>query len=330
MKQKWGNSCWQYFRASMWTELWLCKFQIAIGCVGLGVFLTLPCLSLASSLREKSHSEPTRGSVADGARPNKLTDMWVTAEGSVPFGEETTYGDAKTRSREYARRAAVQQAVGTFVQSKSLVYNFQLAEDLVQTSVRGLIVQEDILQEGVQSIGSAGKSMGLMYVTKIRAKVRPVPMERKETITMKVSLNKALFVDGEEMSIHVTTDQDAFLHIFNVGQDDSVTVLFPNKYANDNHIAANAGLVFPDDSQKAAGIRLRVFVPQTSQGGPDRIKVIATAKKIDLVKGKFPEGAFRVYPGKDSSLITDLLKELALLDESEWAEATVAYEVKEK
>ena len=314
----------------MWAKLWFWKYRLVIGCLGVGIFLPLPCPILASPLREKSHSEPTLGSVAAGAQPNKLTDIWVTVEGSVAFGEETTYGDAKTRSREYARRAAVQQAVGTFVQSKSLVYNFQLAEDLVQTSVRGLIVQEDVLQEGVQSIVSTGKSMVLIYFTKMRAQVRPVPMERKGTIAVKVSLNKTLFVDGEEMSIQVITNQDTFLHIFNVGQDDSVTVLFPNKYVNDNHVAANAGLVFPDDSQKSSGIRLRVFVPQTSQRGPDRIKVIATTKKIDLGKGKFPEGGFRVYPGKDSSLITDLLKELAVLDESEWAEATVAYEVKDK
>lgn len=330
MNQERDNSGRQYLRTSMWAELWFWKYRIAIGCLSIGVFLTVPCPSLASPFRESSHSEPTLGSVAYVSQPNKLTDIWVTVEGSVAFGEETTYGDAKAKSREYARRAAVQQAVGTFVQSKSVVYNFQLAEDLVQTSVRGLIVQEDVLQEGVQSIVSTGKSMALMYITKMRAKVRPIPMERKGTITMKVALNKAVFVDGEEMSIQVTTDQDAFLHIFNVGQDDSVTVLFPNKYVTDNRVAANAGLVFPDDSQKSAGIRLRVFVPQTSQRGLDRIKVIATAKQIDLGKGKFPEGAFRVYPGKDSSLITDLLKELAVLDESEWAEATVAYEVKEK
>lgn len=314
----------------MHRELWAWKCRTAIGCYGLAVLLTLPFPSLASSTQEKSPSESARGSVSDGARPNTLSDIWVTVEGSVPFGEETTYGDAKAKSREYARRAAVQQAVGTFVQSKSVVYNFQLAEDLIRTSVRGLIVEENILQEGVQSVGLAGKSMGLMYVTKIKAKVRPVPMERKGTITVNIRLNKTLFVDGEEMAIHVTANQDVFLHIFNVGQDDSVTVLFPNKYATDNHIAANADLVFPDDSQKDKGVRLRVFVPQTSRRGLDRIKVIAAAKKIDLVKGKFPEGAFREYPGKDSSLITDLLKELAVLDESEWAEATVAYEVQEK
>ena len=318
MKERLGNSSRQYFRASMYPKQLVWKYRTTIGYFGLAVLLTLPCHSLASSSLENS------------ARPNKLTDIWVTAEGSVAFGEETTYGDAKAKSREYAQRAAIQQAVGTFVQSKSIVYNFQLAEDLVQTSVRGLIVQEDVLQEGVQSVVSTGKSVALMYITKIRAKVRPVSMERKGTITMKVSLNKTLFMDGDEMSIQVTTNQDVFLHIFNVGQDDSVTVLFPNKYVNDNHVAANAGFVFPEESQKSSGIRLRVFVPQTSQRGLDRIKVIAAAKKIDLVKGKFPEGAFREYPGKDSSLITDLLKELAVLDESEWAEATVAYDVQEK
>lgn len=328
MKQ--DNSRRQHWGASIWAELLVLNYRIAIAGLGIGIFLTLPCPSLASPLKEKSNSEPTLGSVAYVSQPNKLTDIWVIVEGSVPFGDETTYGDAKVRSRENARRAAIQQAVGTFVQSKSVVYNFQLAEDLIRTSLRGLIVEELILQEGVQSVGLAGKSVGLMYVTKIKAKVRPVPMERKGTITVNVKLNKTLFVDGEEMAIHVTANQDVFLHIFNVGQDDSVTVLFPNKYATDNHIAANADLVFPDDSQKAKGIRLRVFVPQTSRRGLDRIKVIAAAKKIDLVKGKFPEGAFREYPGKDSSLITDLLKELAVLDESEWAEATVAYEVHEK
>jgi hypothetical protein len=314
----------------MYAELWGFNNRTAIGCLGLAILLMLPGHGFASSSQDKSYSEPTRAVSSAEPRPNKLSDIWVTVEGSVPFGDETTYGDAKIRSRENARRAAVQQAVGTFVQSKSVVYNFQLAEDLIRTSVRGLIVEENILQEGVQSIGSAGKSMGLMYVTKIKAKVRPVPMERKGTITVNIRLNKTLFVDGEEMAIHVTANQDVFLHVFNVGQDDSVTVLFPNKYVTDNHIAANADIVFPDDSQKAEGIRLRVFLPQTSRGGLDRIKVIATAKRIDLVKGKFPEGAFREYPGKDSSLITDLLKELAVLDESEWAEATVAYEVKEQ
>ena len=50
-------------------------------------------------------------------------------------------------------------------------------------------------------------------------------------------------------------------------------------------------------------------------------------KKRDLVKAKFREGVFQVYEGKDTGLMTDLLRELALLEDADWAEATVAYEV---
>jgi len=39
-------------------------------------------------------------------------------------------------------------------------------------------------------------------------------------------------------------------------------------------------------------------------------------------------GLFEVYPGKDTALVTDLLRELSVLDESEWAETTLPYEVR--
>lgn len=60
----------------------------------------------------------------------------------------------------------------------------------------------------------------------------------------------------------------------------------------------------------------------------EKIKVIATTKQIDLMKGKVREGVYQVYAGKDTALVTDLLKELSLLDEAEWAEMTVLYEVR--
>ena len=58
--------------------------------------------------------------------------------------------------------------------------------------------------------------------------------------------------------------------------------------------------------------------------------MIATTQKIDQIKGKFPEGIFWVYSGRDMGRVTELLKELAMLDERDWAEATVGYEVREK
>jgi len=298
--------------------------------LGVGIFLVLSCATSAFSWERETDSHGIFSLANDRSRSEKLADVWVTAEGSVPFGEDTTLGDAKRRSRDHARRAAVQQAVGTFVQSQSIVYNFQLAEDLVQTTVRGFIVEEQVLQEGTQTVGAEGSRMGLMYVTKLKARVKPVHAERKGNIAVKTSLNKAIFTDGEEMEIRVTVNRDIYLHAFSVGQDDSVTVLFPNKYVTDNFVLAQKDFVFPNESHKMGGLRLRVFSTKTSKNGIERIKVIGTTKRIDLIKGKFPEGTFRVYSGNETGLVTDLLKELAMLDESDWAEATVAYEVREK
>jgi hypothetical protein len=179
-------------------------------------------------------------------------------------------------------------------------------------------------------VGLQGDRTGLMYVTKLRARIKPVRGEHKGDIAVKASLNKSIFTDGEEMEIRTSVNRDVYLHIFSIGQDDSVTVIFPNKHENGNLIPAHKDFIFPTEFHKASGIELRVFSAKTSQTSIERIKVIATTQKIDLIKGKFPEGIFRVYSGRDMGLVTEFLKELAMLDERDWAEATVGYEVREK
>lgn len=302
-------------------------YMLSLGSLSLSFSILTMGLSDPAIAEDHSNRIGIQGLPFPTARATTSQDIRVTAEGSVPFGEETTLGEAKVKSLEYARRSALQQAVGTFVQRKSVVYNFQLAEDLVQTTVRGVIVGEEVLWEGPQEIRAPGKPMALVYVTKIRASIRPVGLERKNTIALKASLNRARFTAGEEMNIRVFSDQDVFLHVFSVGQDDTVSVLLPNRFSKDNQVPAKTEFVFPSEPQKAKGLHLRVFPPKTAKTGYDRVKIIATTKDLDLIKGKFKEGIFMEYPGKDSALITELIKELALLDESEWGEVTITYEV---
>ena len=236
--------------------------------------------------------------------------------------------EAKARSRDEARRKAIEQAVGTFVKGQTVVYNSQVADDLVRSIVRGLIVEEQIQGEGLREIGQGAGQTALQYATKLRAKVKPIRSEHRGDFAVKAALNKSFFQDGEEMQITAIPTRDAYIHIFSVGQDDTVTVLYPNRFVADGFVAAEKALVFPDEAQRMLGLRLRVFPPQGSKKGMEKIKLIATTKKIDLTKGTIREGVFQVYIGKDSALVTDLLKELARLDESEWAEATVPYEIR--
>jgi hypothetical protein len=254
--------------------------------------------------------------------------IWVSVEGVVPFGSDTTLGEAKSRSRDEARRKAIEQAVGVFVKGRTTIYNAQVADDLVQSLVRGIILEEQVIEEGVRQFETGTGPKALQYATRLRAKVKAVRVERRENFAVKAELNKTVFSPREEMQIRVVSTKDVYLHIFNIGQDDAVTVLLPNRYARANFVTAQKIFIFPDDELRNAGIRLKVFPPAGTMKAIEKIKLLATTKPIDLTQGKIQEGMFQVYPGQDAVLATDLIKMLSLLDESEWTEVTVPYEVR--
>ena len=253
--------------------------------------------------------------------------VWVIAEAVVQLADAMTVQEARSRSRNEARRKAIEKAVGIFVKGKTVVYNHVLAEDLVQSIVRGILTDEQVLEEGIREVGQQANERVTLYATKLKARVRPVQAERKAEFLLKVELNQTVFREGEEVEIRVSSGDDVYLHLFSIGQDDAVTVLFPNRFSQDTLIRAGQPFVFPDDSQRAMGIRLRVFPPAGAKRAMERIKVIATRKKRDFIKAKFREGVFQVYEAKETGLVTDLLRELALLEDADWAEATVPYEV---
>ncbi len=255
--------------------------------------------------------------------------IWVQAEGVVSFAEDTTVAEAKARSRDEARRKAVEKAVGVFVKGQTVVYNAQVADDLVRSLVRGIVIEEQTLEEGIRQLDTdPAAPKALYYATKLRVKVKPVRIERRGDFAVKADLNKTVFSEGEEMQIRAVATRDAYLHIFNVGQDDTVTVLLPSRYARANFVLAQKEFVFPDDEQRSMGIRLKAFPPAGAKKAIEKIKLVVTTKRIDLAQGRIPEGSFLVYQGKDTALVTDLLKTLSLLDESEWTEVTIPYEVR--
>lgn len=68
-----------------------------------------------------------------------------------------------------------------------MVYNYVLAEDLVQSVARGLVVEEQILEEGVRESVHESGTKALFYVTKLKAKVKRVHAEHKEHFKVKES-----------------------------------------------------------------------------------------------------------------------------------------------
>jgi hypothetical protein len=59
----------------------------------------------------------------------------------------------------------------------------------------------------------------------------------------------------------------------------------------------------------------------------ERIKIIATKKREELLPLGFQEGIFKVYDASSTGMISDLVKRLNQIEPSEWAEAQVLYRI---
>lgn len=259
---------------------------------------------------------------AIGAPPQ---EVWVEAEGVVAFGQDTTLEAAQRGSLDAARRTAIEQAVGTFVRGSTVVRNFQLADDLVHSVVRGVIVEEKILQRGLADVKDGE---GLLYRTRIRAKVRGVPAERRGTFGVTVTLNRPVFNEGDEAVIRIRATEDAYLYLFDITQDEHITVLVPNRFEPETRLEGGVEYVFPSEILVKRRVQLRTWLLPGAQKSVEKIKAIVTRKPVALLKGQVAEAVFKEYEPSQTALLLDLMRALAALDPADWAEATAVYEVR--
>jgi hypothetical protein len=256
--------------------------------------------------------------------------VWVTAEGMSPFLREMSLDEVRGRARDEARRNAIEQAVGLFVRGTTILHNAQITDELIASVARGVIEEEQWVEERIEEVSErrSGPKLAVWH-SKVKARVRPVHVERRAGFDLRASLNKTVFQEGEEALIKVQATQPSYVHLFSVTQDGAVTLLLPNRFLTDNRFEANREYVMPNERLRALGVKLRVVLPQGSRKAIEYIKVIATRKPISLVSDKAPEGVFHTFDGADAGMIKDVVKRLAQLEDEDWTEATLPYEVRQ-
>lgn len=268
------------------------------------------------------------GRVAGAEGPEKVT---VTAEAVVPFQRNLSLDEVRALALDTARRHAIEQAVGVFVRATTVVHNSQIAEELITAVARGVIEDEQWLEERIEEVKSEQPSgpPSAVYRSKVKAVVRPVRVERRGSFEVQGTLNKQVFQHGEEALIRVRASQPAYVHVFSVTGDGSVSLLVPNPFMTKNLISTDEELVFPNEALNTIGVRLRVMLPKGAKKSLEYIKVIATRQPAQLVKEGSPHGVFRTFAGSEGAMIRDVVKRLALLDDGDWTEVTLPYEVRQ-
>ena len=244
--------------------------------------------------------------------------VWVEARGEAYLGEIDTPKEIKERARRDAQKNALEKAAGVFIKSHTLVSNSQLAEDLIYASVRGQIEKTEILHEGWDT-----EERSLYRVT-LKTLIKPLYPKKGKGLSIKVYLSKTDLKEDEKVRIFYEASSDCYVYIFSVAADGSVTLLLPNSIRRENLTRGRRAHEFPSSGSP---IRLKaMFLPgYKGKIAEERIKLIATKKKEDILSLGFHEGMFKVYDSRSTGMISDLVKRLNRIDPDKWAEATAVY-----
>lgn len=243
----------------------------------------------------------------------------VTAAAEVVMGEDMTRRQAKIEARNNAERNALEMAGVIVLHSSTLLYDGDVISDLVNSVTKGVITKKDVLEE---------KCNAESCYVKIRAYVKPIRGENNSRMRFlnygirrpekANAVNNPVFQDKDEIQVKAILDEDAYFNIFSVDQYGKIIKLFPNEYSEHKQISARKEFVFPSDPLRARGVKIRVETPGKQSAAKETVLIVATKKKeyfLDSVS-------------LENHTIHDLMRELAELDQSQWAEKAIGYEVR--
>lgn len=252
---------------------------------------------------------------------------WVTVEGVAAL-ENVTKFEARKLAIDNARRAAIEMVVGVDILSETMVINYNVSGDVVRAIPYGKVLKQEIIKEDVELIpaGNDQEAPFLAYKVKMRVQVAEEKGAVDAFFRIKAVTNRNVFKEGDDIVIQVTPTRDCYLSIFNVLEDETVLILIPNRFRQNNFVKANTTFVFPDENDRRKGIRLEAFVGEGKQKTDEIFHILALKEPLAFDTARFSEGVFGVYTGK-SGFVCDLIKDIVGIPLSYRAEKFIQYRI---
>jgi hypothetical protein len=255
---------------------------------------------------------------------------WVECSGEAAI-QNITYEEALVIARRQARLDAIEKACGVSMHAETLVKDFVMAGDFVHALSYGRVVEERGLQWRIETLPSQNPGSPPGMLLRIEMKARVVLDEGRPDPSFKVdlNLNRSTYKSGEEVILNVRATKDCYVTVLNLGADDTVRVLFPNKWQTDSFFKENESVEIPDKSSRDSGIRIRVANLPGHQRDREIVTVIATKEKINILDATDISAGFGLM-GTPKMAMMELAKWLSQMPVSERAEATAVYAVESR
>jgi len=207
---------------------------------------------------------------------------WVTSNGRAE-ASSVTAAEAVQMALAEARRKAVEEVAGVRLSSATIVQDFTVLSDVINSASYGQIVAEEVEQWDAQVL-QEDKTVPpvIIYKVRIRACVAMPEGRPDSTFKLEAKLNKHVFTSGEEMFVEARASRTCFITLINLTADSRAVVLVPSSVRQENRLAQGNTFRFPERSDEVAGVHLKVGTLPGHTKDREAILVVATKARQPL------------------------------------------------
>ena len=252
---------------------------------------------------------------------------WVTCSGDAAI-QNISSEEAKIIALRKARIDAIEQVCGVSLQAETMVKDFQLAGDFIHSISYGHVVEEKYINWETITMPAENPNDPPILIYKVTMQAKVVSRNEKPDPSFKINLklNRTAFQSGDEVVFKIKATQDCYLTILNLAANDSVYILFPNKFSEDNFLKKNSAVQIPDKKNRDQGFHIRVATLPGFKKNSEVVKIIATKQRIDFIDEIDLSSTFSPI-GTPKMALTKLARWLSQIPVSERAEASAVYTV---
>ncbi len=242
--------------------------------------------------------------------------------------EEMTPEAARKLCLARAKARAIEQVAGEKILNETIVKDATMLADFVSAQSYAWVKKtSDVKWEYEDVTGRAGELPKHIYRVRLKGLVA-VDRDRDSGFPLKLELNRSSYHSGDEMQLSVQSGKDAYITVFNILEDDKVTVLLPNKFKLDRFVKRGEKAIFPDPMTMGSK-KMKLFKSSKSSVAKEAILVVATRNDIDLIGADFKDAVFAQHPSQ-TGLLQDILEKLMDIHPDSRAMAVQYYELKDK
>ena len=266
---------------------------------------------------------------------------WVQTTGRFN-GANVTPEEGKKNALEMARAEAIKQVVGlkvteetfrniseTQVGDQQLTY-FDTFSRLNRSTSSGRIIEEDY------SIETVLEKDVPIYIARLNAKV--VKEEGNADPGFKVNINMPGDVyysrsdvpsENDAIAFKITATKNCFLYLFNIMSSDSVQLVFPNQYIENNYYDTNKDEQEFEKLMNFHGMKFNVYLPAGISMASEAFLVIALKDKINFTSENFNQDGLSIIPTYRAAM-TDIMSWLIQIPADKRTEAFRSFEIRRK